>query len=143
MIYKGISKTHDVVVLYEGKKINLNTCLNLQRYSPDGFCWGYSGSGPSQLALAILNHHLKNSPNELVEKLKNVLRYSDYSLEDNPPSMEVITWRDWISLQLHQDYRNKVIARIDMNSDFEISSEDVSAYFHRILNEYAFKQIIR
>ena len=23
-------------------------------HSPDGFCWGYCGSGPSQLALAIL-----------------------------------------------------------------------------------------
>ncbi|MBN2286928.1 MAG: hypothetical protein JXI43_10805, partial [Tissierellales bacterium] len=23
-------------------------------HSPDGFCWGYGGSGPAQLALAIL-----------------------------------------------------------------------------------------
>ena len=23
-------------------------------HSPDGFCWGYGGSGPSQLALAIM-----------------------------------------------------------------------------------------
>lgn len=28
--------------------------LRLQDHSPDGFEWGYGGSGPSQLALAIL-----------------------------------------------------------------------------------------
>ena len=28
--------------------------LDLQNHSPDGFEWGYGGSGPSQLALAIL-----------------------------------------------------------------------------------------
>lgn len=25
-------------------------------HSPNGFCWGYSGSGPAQLALALLLH---------------------------------------------------------------------------------------
>lgn len=29
----------------------------LRNHSPDGFEWGYMGSGPSQLALAILLHH--------------------------------------------------------------------------------------
>ncbi len=28
--------------------------LKLQNHSPDGFNWGYRGSGPAQLALAIL-----------------------------------------------------------------------------------------
>lgn len=32
--------------------------LDLRRHSPDGFEWGYAGSGPAQLALAILAHHL-------------------------------------------------------------------------------------
>lgn len=32
----------------------LNPRLDLQNHSPDGFEWGYSGSGPAQLALAIL-----------------------------------------------------------------------------------------
>ena len=26
-------------------------------HSPDGFSWGYQGSGPSQLAIAMLAHH--------------------------------------------------------------------------------------
>ncbi|MBZ5660022.1 MAG: DUF6166 domain-containing protein [Acidobacteriia bacterium] len=29
----------------------------LPNHSPTGFCWGYGGSGPAQLALAILLEH--------------------------------------------------------------------------------------
>jgi hypothetical protein len=28
--------------------------LDLRNHSPTGFCWGYGGSGPAQLALALL-----------------------------------------------------------------------------------------
>lgn len=28
----------------------------LRNHSPDGFAWGYEGSGPAQLALALLLH---------------------------------------------------------------------------------------
>lgn len=31
--------------------------LDLANHSPTGLEWGYGGSGPSQLALAILSHH--------------------------------------------------------------------------------------
>ena len=32
--------------------------LDLVNHSPTGFEWGYGGSGPAQLALAMLAHHL-------------------------------------------------------------------------------------
>jgi hypothetical protein len=32
----------------------LNPRLDLRNHSPDGFEWGYFGSGPAQLALALL-----------------------------------------------------------------------------------------
>jgi hypothetical protein len=32
----------------------LNPRLDLRNHSPSGLAWGYSGSGPAQLALAIL-----------------------------------------------------------------------------------------
>lgn len=32
----------------------LPLCLEYVKHSPDGFGWGYEGSGPSQLAFAIL-----------------------------------------------------------------------------------------
>lgn len=34
----------------------LDPRLDLWNHSPDGFEWGYAGSGPAQLALAILAH---------------------------------------------------------------------------------------
>lgn len=36
----------------------LDPRLDEVKHSPDGFNWGYGGSGPSQLAYAILRDHL-------------------------------------------------------------------------------------
>ncbi len=56
--------------IYQGRRNNesgntvtangrrLRPRLDLRRHSPTGFDWGYSGSGPAQLALAILADHL-------------------------------------------------------------------------------------
>lgn len=38
----------------DGVLLNPETSQRLVNHSPDGFNWGYQGSGPSQLALAIL-----------------------------------------------------------------------------------------
>ena len=38
----------------------LNPRLDLYNHSPTGFEWGYAGSGPAQLALAIVADHLRN-----------------------------------------------------------------------------------
>lgn len=38
----------------KGKPTPLKLCLGVMKHSPTGFEWGYSGSGPAQLALAIL-----------------------------------------------------------------------------------------
>jgi len=42
-----------VVNLGEGDQ-PLDPRLDLMNHSPDGFDWGYGGSGPAQLALALL-----------------------------------------------------------------------------------------
>lgn len=46
---------------YESREVYLDDCLldpaksqKLNNHSPDGFNWGYAGSGPAQLALAVL-----------------------------------------------------------------------------------------
>ncbi len=58
MIYTGIRKATSVVVSvaaddYKTQNI-LPMRLDLANHSPTGFEWGYEGSGPAQLALAIL-----------------------------------------------------------------------------------------
>lgn len=43
------------VMVSEGDELRtLRQRQDIQNHSPDGFSWGYMGSGPSQLALAIL-----------------------------------------------------------------------------------------
>jgi hypothetical protein len=37
-----------------GRRSPLPLCLDLRNHSPDGVEWGYGGSGPAQLALALL-----------------------------------------------------------------------------------------
>lgn len=51
----GTSTTHhDARVEIDGKGLALAPSLSVRYHSPDGFSWGYGGSGPAQLALAIL-----------------------------------------------------------------------------------------
>lgn len=55
-----------VAIDMEDGKIKLMTTLGpkasqlVRNHSPDGFDWGYAGSGPAQLALAILLDYLTN-----------------------------------------------------------------------------------
>lgn len=46
--------THGIVEYEDGYRRPLHPCNNIVNHSPDGFAWGYGGSGPSQLALAIM-----------------------------------------------------------------------------------------
>lgn len=46
-----------MVLVWQSKQLRLlspQPSQALRNHSPDGFEWGYAGSGPSQLALAIL-----------------------------------------------------------------------------------------
>lgn len=41
-------------VRIDGELLPLPPSLKVRNHSPTGFSWGYGGSGPSQLALAVL-----------------------------------------------------------------------------------------
>lgn len=56
--YEGRREGYAAVVRVNGKP--LNPRLELYNHSPSGFEWGYAGSGPAQLALALLCDHLNN-----------------------------------------------------------------------------------
>jgi hypothetical protein len=56
--YRGRRISDSVTVTVNGQP--LNPRHDLCNHSPDGFEWGYAGSGPAQLALAILSDHLGN-----------------------------------------------------------------------------------
>jgi len=56
--YEGTREGHAVIVTADGNP--LNPRLDLWNHSPTGFEWGYGGSGPAQLALALLAHCLND-----------------------------------------------------------------------------------
>jgi hypothetical protein len=53
--YTGIREGERVTVMVDGQA--LDPRLDLRNFHASGFEWGYEGSGPSQLALAILADH--------------------------------------------------------------------------------------
>lgn len=59
--YQGLRTDKGCVVTVRdngGNGTKLPPRNDLINHSPDGFEWGYAGSGPAQLALAILADHL-------------------------------------------------------------------------------------
>lgn len=56
--YKATRTKEGCIVTVNGKQ--LNPRHDLSNHSPDGFEWGYEGSGPSQLSLAILAYELQD-----------------------------------------------------------------------------------
>jgi hypothetical protein len=50
----------------EGKEARLDPRRDLRHHSPDGFSWGYAGSGPAQAALAIAAHALGDEDGQRV-----------------------------------------------------------------------------
>lgn len=54
--YEGRREGYATIVTVDGRR--LNPRRDLYNHSPTGFEWGYCGSGPAQLALAILADHL-------------------------------------------------------------------------------------
>src|ERR1051326_2990265 len=60
-VYIGYPDRHVLIEDGEGPPMRLSPyhSQKLVNHSPDGFNWGYGGSGPSQLALAILLDYLE------------------------------------------------------------------------------------
>jgi hypothetical protein len=61
--YEGLREGYAVIVTVNARP--LNPRLDLWNHSPSGFEWGYGGSGPAQLALALLADHFNNDERAL------------------------------------------------------------------------------
>jgi len=70
--------------------------LKLQNHSPDGFNWGYTGSGPAQLSLAVLLHFTKDDKFSLAhyQDLKREL-IGHFPMKDwDFPDLLILKWID-------------------------------------------------
>jgi hypothetical protein len=90
--FRGINGTPMVTVYESGQEHVLDARLDLMKHSPTGIEWGYTGSGPAQLALAILADYLQN---------------------------------DHKALSYYQDFKLRVIARLDRTKDWAMSEMDI------------------
>ena len=61
-VYVGIRDNGSAQVSVDGALLPPRN--DLKNHSPNGCEWGYAGSGPSQLALAVLAHHFHDAGDE-------------------------------------------------------------------------------
>jgi len=69
---KGVAGSREVYL--NGKKLSPARSQQIRNHSPDGFSWGYGGSGPAQLALAVMLELAANEQEALS-------RYQDFKFE--------------------------------------------------------------
>lgn len=110
----------------------LDPKLKLVNHSPTGFSWGYGGSGPAQLALAILADHFGRFPDRVPE-LKDRAGFADYALEEQPPTMGRVSWAEWLAVRLHQDFKFKVVAHFLQGAEWALTSVEVDEHLDRLL----------
>jgi hypothetical protein len=53
LLVKGVRTPHRNDIWLDGKQLHPGNSLKVWNHSPDGFNWGYGGSGPAQTALAL------------------------------------------------------------------------------------------
>jgi hypothetical protein len=97
--YRGIRNPYATVFI-DGSP--LNPRLDLPGYSRE-FEWGYSGSGPAQLALALLADYFQDQPNG-----------------------------DDLAMEYHALFEREVVAALNRWSDWELTSEDIEQTIGRL-----------
>ena len=111
--YRGIRTDKGMLVTVETGTTDyvLPLRLDLCNHSPTGFEIGYGGSGPAQLALAILA--------DALDAGRAHSQPSRRSWEDNERDPRTIAVR-W-----HQDFKRKFIATLPRDSQWAITQRDV------------------
>jgi hypothetical protein len=102
-----------------GAATPLNPRNDLCNHSPNGFEWGYEGSGPAQLALAILADHLEGR-----SELLGVPR---------PTKEDSKAFAGRLALRLHQSFKHQVIAHLEQGELFVLHESDVATYVQTAL----------
>jgi hypothetical protein len=87
-------------VLVDGDALDLVESLRVWRHSPSGFAWGYAGSGPAQLALAIL---LRFTDADTASRLHQAFKSEHVARWPQPaPLDERVDVRAWLASHEHE-----------------------------------------
>lgn len=109
--YTGHITSNGNVIIVEPLGIALPLRLDLWNHSPDGFNWGYGGSGPAQTALAILAYHLKD------RKHFDETRFAKKLADTETP--------DELAIKLHQMFKSDEIAKFPQELGFTWTTEQM------------------
>lgn len=99
-IYRANVDSTMAYVVTDSGEYNLDPRHHYCKHSPDGFAWGYGGSGPAQLAFAILADHLDD--NEQAESMYQQFKWAviaaaprdePFYLREDVVARWVDTWR--------------------------------------------------
>lgn len=88
----GKGSTREVMI--DGEILDPKRSQKAYNHSPDGFNWGYGGSGPAQLALAIMLEYLdKDSAMMMYQSFKwdmiaNLKQGEDFEMDE----VDVLEW---------------------------------------------------
>jgi Family of unknown function (DUF6166) len=121
-----------------GKRYPLALRLEIANHSPDGFEWGYGGSGPAQLALAILADHIgpEAPPAVCPYCERTMVRGACEDMDKDPAEIEC--GFDWLHsrnahlrwakvLGLYMDFKRDVIAGLEADR-FELITDHISVW---------------
>lgn len=99
-IIRGRKSGLDCVVELDNEsyhtKLSLEKSLEIAKHSPDGFQWGYSGSGPAQLAAAILYEITDDV--ELSRSYYELFKHDHVSQWEDTFEISEFEVRIWLSL---------------------------------------------
>ncbi|HEY8414370.1 MAG TPA: DUF6166 domain-containing protein [Thermaerobacter sp.] len=101
-----------VVVTVNGRPLQ-----HVVRHSPTGMEWGYSGSGPADLALSILTDYLSRAGREVRAK-------------DLPEAIPGRKLRERLADMLHQSFKSDVVAQLP-HQGWRLTGEEVAAWLVR------------
>jgi hypothetical protein len=88
--------------------LNEKPLYHVDYHSPDGFEWGYGGSGPADLALSMLADHFKD--------------------EHGPVTKETIWQGDHPAVKHHQRFKKDFVAGFS-KGEWVMSSEQIDAWY--------------
>lgn len=95
--YHGFANGMVAIEVGSGTMIPLLPRFDLRNHSPTGFSWGYGGSGPAQLALALIADVVGDDPDKIHSAYQCFKREVIACLEQNEPwSLSEEDIRNWL-----------------------------------------------
>lgn len=131
------AKTHRASVLVVddgGKSRDLPTRTEVRNHSPDGFEWGYGGSGPAQLSLAMLCDYfsIESEGQHLGRSIAEAIWHPLGSNLGDDKLREPIQ----MALRIYQEFKWSTVAKFDQKTGFVVTTGDITAKLRALLEQH-------